>query len=65
MIDKEHDSINCTALISWIVMIVIGGTWWYLLFTAWFQTIMWTIVVVAALGIIVKIKEHVSMFIVY
>ena len=65
MIDKEHDSINWTALISWIVMIGIGGAWWYLLFTAWFQTIMWTIVVVAALGIIVKIKEHVSMFIVY
>ena len=63
MIDREHDSINWTALITWIAMIGGGITWWYLFFTCgWFQTIMWTIVVIAIFGIIVKVKEHISMF---
>ena len=48
MIDREHDDIDWKKLINWLGIAVIGGTWWWSVFSKGLGvTMIWTVVVIA------------------
>ena len=59
MIDnKEHDEMDFRKMASWLGMAIIGGLWWYSVFTkGLFVTIVWSIVIMAIGGLWLTIKD--------
>ena len=58
MIDKEHESINYKLIFNWVGLASIGLFWWYSLFTnGVFQTIMWSVVIIAIVFLISILKQ--------
>ncbi len=59
MIDNnEHDEIDFRKMASWLGMAIIGGLWWYSVFTkGFFITIVWSIVIMAVGGLWLTIKD--------
>ena len=58
MIDNEYDDIDFRKMASWLGMAIIGGLWWYSVFTkGFFITIVWSIVIMAIGGLWLTIKD--------
>ena len=55
MIDREHDSINWGAI---ILLFACAYYWVNVYYYGFFVSTMWTIVIAAIAGIIIKIKEN-------
>ena len=57
MIDNEHDSINYTKLMGYILIVTGCTLIWYSIFThGFFQTLMWLIVGAATMGIWLRVS---------
>ena len=47
-VDTDHDSINFKKIVNWAFLTILGGMWWFSLFTKGLGvTMIWTVVVVA------------------
>ena len=55
MIDREHDSINWGLI---VVLLACAYYWVNVYYYGFFVSTMWTIVIAAIAGIIIKIKEN-------
>ena len=59
MVDNEHDEIDVPKLINWVGLGVLGGLWWYSLFTNGLGvTVIWTVVVVALLALWFTMRDN-------
>ena len=58
MIDREHDEFNWKLVFNWILMMIVGGSWWYsVFFNGFLVTIIWTFVLGAVYGLWVTMQD--------
>ena len=58
MIDRDHDEIDFRKMASWLGMALIGGLWWWSIFSKGLGvTMIWTIVVVAVITLWLTMKD--------
>ena len=59
MIDREHDEIDFRKMVSWLGVAMIGGIWWWSLFTkGLLVTILWTVVIMAVMVLYMRLKDN-------
>ena len=59
MVDREHDELNWKLIFNWSICAIIGGLWWWSIFSKGFGvTIIWTIVVIALCALWFNMRDN-------
>ena len=58
-VDNEHDSLDWKKIINWSKIVLLGGIWWWSLFTKGLGvTVVWTVVFIAVYALWYIMKDN-------
>ena len=59
MVDREQDDFNWKLIFNWSICAMIGGLWWWSIFSNGFGiTIIWTVVVIALCALWFNMRDN-------